>query len=283
MIPENLILAALVVPLFGAIGIALAGRESANLRETITMLTAFSLVAIVWSLLPTVFAGERPAISLLEIVPGIEIAFEIEPLGMMFAALASGLWVVNSLYSIGYMRGNKEANQTRFYVFFAIALSAVIGIAFAANLFTLFLFYELLTLSTYPLVAHKGDEKSVKSARVYLGILLTTSIGLLLPAIIWTYMVAGTGDFTIGGILDGKLTGPAVGLLLGLFVFGVGKAAMMPVHRWLPAAMVAPTPVSALLHAVAVVKAGVFSIIKIIVYIFGVEFVFLEAISAGVV
>ena len=193
---------------------------------------------------------------------------------MLFAALASGLWIVNSVYSIGYMRGNKESKQTRFYVFFALSLAAAIGIAFAANLFTLFLFYEALTLLTYPLVSHKGDEKTIRSARVYLGILLTTSIGLLLPAIIWTYLVAGTGDFTPNGILADNLQGPALGLLLALFVFGIGKAAVMPVHRWLPAAMVAPTPVSALLHAVAVVKAGVFSITKIIVYIFGVEHLF---------
>jgi multicomponent Na+:H+ antiporter subunit D len=148
------------------------------------------------------------------------------------------------------------------------------GVAFAGNLFTLFLFYELLTLSTYPLVAHKGDAATVRSARIYLGVLLSTSIGLFLPAIIWTYSVAGTGDFTHGGILEGKLADPAIGLLLGLFVFGIGKAAVMPMHKWLPAAMVAPTPVSALLHAVAVVKAGVFAITKIIVYIFGIEFLF---------
>jgi multicomponent Na+:H+ antiporter subunit D len=178
------------------------------------------------------------------------------------------------------MRGNKESKQTRFYVFFALSLAATIGIAFAANLFTLFLFYEALTLSTYPLVSHKGDEKTVRSARVYLGILLLTSIGLLLPAIIWTYFVAGTGDFTPGGILQGQLEGPALGLLLGLFVFGIGKAAVMPVHRWLPAAMVAPTPVSALLHAVAVVKAGVFTVTKVIVYIFGVDYLFAEPSSS---
>jgi multicomponent Na+:H+ antiporter subunit D len=199
---------------------------------------------------------------------------------MLFAALASGLWIVNSIYSIGYMRGNKESKQTRFYVFFALSLAATIGIAFAANLFTLFLFYEALTLCTYPLVSHKGDEKTVRSARVYLGILLLTSIGLLLPAIIWTYFVAGTGDFTPGGILQGQLEGPALGLLLGLFVFGIGKAAVMPVHRWLPAAMVAPTPVSALLHAVAVVKAGVFTVTKVIVYIFGVDYLFAEPSSS---
>jgi multicomponent Na+:H+ antiporter subunit D len=195
---------------------------------------------------------------------------------MLFAALASGLWIVNSIYSIGYMRANKENKQTRFYVFFALSITATIGIAFSANLFTLFLFYEVLTLCTYPLVSHKGDAKTIRSARIYLGVLLTTSIGLLLPAILWTYFVAGTGDFTPGGILEGNLEGPALGLLLGLFVFGIGKAAVMPVHRWLPAAMVAPTPVSALLHAVAVVKAGVFTVIKVIVYIFGVEHLFAE-------
>jgi multicomponent Na+:H+ antiporter subunit D len=268
------ILAALLLPLLGAIGIALCGRINANLRETVTLSVALALAWLVWSLAPAVMAGERPAVSLLELLPGIEIAFRVEPLGMLFAALASGLWIVNSIYSIGYMRGNRESNQTRFYVFFALSLGATMGIAFAANLFTLFLFYEALTLSTFPLVAHKGDANTVRSARIYLGILLTTSIGLLLPAIIWTYLVAGGGSFTPGGILEGHIEGPAVGLLLALFVFGIGKAALMPVHRWLPAAMVAPTPVSALLHAVAVVKAGVFTVTKVIVYIFGIDFLF---------
>ena len=280
MIADNIILIALAIPLIGAAGIALAGRINNNLREAATLLTAFTLCGVIWSLVPSLLDGERPGIRLLEVVPGLQIAFKIEPLGMLFAALASSLWIINSIYSIGYMRGNNESNQTRFYVFFAIAISAVLGIAFAGNLFTLFLFYELLTLSTYPLVSHKGDEKTVRSARIYLGILIATSIGLLLPAIIWTYLVAGTGDFTQGGILDGKLAGPAVGLLLGLYVFGIGKAAIMPVHRWLPAAMVAPTPVSALLHAVAVVKAGVFTVTKVIIYIFGVDFLFAEPSSS---
>jgi len=276
MSPADAILAAIGWPLLGALVIALAGRVSANLREAVTMVTATGLIIIVWSLLPDIQDGARPAVSLVEIVPNIDIAFRVEPLGMLFAALASGLWLINSLYSIGYMRGNKEQNQTRFYTCFAIALGATMGIAFAANLITLFLFYEILTLSTYPLVSHKGDEKTVRSARVYLGVLLATSIGLLLPAIIWTYVVAGTVDFRLGGILEGHLDGPAIGLLLGLFVFGIGKAAVMPVHRWLPAAMVAPTPVSALLHAVAVVKAGVFTVTKVIVYIFGVDYLFAQ-------
>jgi len=274
MTAQDAIVAALVLPIVGALGIALAGRVSANLRETVTLATAGSLAFTVWQLVPDVMAGGRPGVTLAEVLPGISIAFTVEPLGMLFAALASGLWIVNSVYSIGYMRGNDEANQTRFYVLFAVSLAATMGIAFAGNLFTLFLCYEALTLATYPLVAHKGDEKTVRSARVYLGLLLATSIGLFLPAIIWTHGVAGTGDFTPGGILAGKLEGPAVGLLLALFVFGVGKAAVMPVHRWLPAAMVAPTPVSALLHAVAVVKAGVFTVTKVIVYIFGIDHLF---------
>jgi multicomponent Na+:H+ antiporter subunit D len=267
----------LLLPLVGAAGIAIAGRRYPNLRETITLTTAIGLMVVVWALLPDLLAGERPSVRVAELLPGLAIEFRVEPLGMLFAALASLLWVVNSIYSIGYMRANNEQHQTRFYILFAVALSAVMGIAFADNLLTLFIFYEVLTLSTYPLVAHKGDPKTVVSARSYIGILLATSIGLLLPAIIWTYHVAGTLDFTAGGILSGNIAGPAVGLLLALYVFGIGKAAVMPVHRWLPAAMVAPTPVSALLHAVAVVKAGVFTITKVVVYIFGVDFLATES------
>ena len=269
-----------LIPALGAVAIALTGRISPNLREASTLLTAGLLAVAVWRLIPALMDGARPEHSFYELVPGLELAFRLEPLGMLFAALASLLWIINSIYSIGYMRGNKEQHQTRFYVCFAIALAATMGIALAANLFTLFLFYEVLTLSTYPLVSHKGDKQTVRSARVYLGILLATSIGLFLPAIIWTYSIAGTLDFVPGGILEGKLAGPAVGFLLAGFVFGIGKAAVMPVHKWLPSAMVAPTPVSALLHAVAVVKAGVFSITKIIVYIFGVDFLF-EQPSSG--
>jgi multicomponent Na+:H+ antiporter subunit D len=190
---------------------------------------------------------------------------------MLFALVASGLWIVNSLYSIGYMRGNKETNQTRFYVCFALALAATMGVAFAGNLFTLFVFYELLTLITYPLVTHHGTDQARQGGRVYLGLLMGTSTVFLLPALIFIWFLAGTTDFTVGGILAGKLGDAGLAALLALCIFGIGKAALMPFHRWLPAAMVAPTPVSALLHAVAVVKAGVFSVVKVIVYVFGTE------------
>jgi len=271
MSAPNLILLALLIPLLAAVGIAMTARWP-NLREGVTLVAAAVLIMAVWSLIPTIQDGGRPQLVIGEMLPGLVFAFRVEPLGMLFAALASLLWIVNSIYSIGYLRGNKEGHQTRFYLCFAIAIAATMGVAFAENLLTLFLCYEILTLSTYPLVAHKGDPETVKSARIYLGILIATSIGLFLPAILWTQALAGTLTFTPGGILAGNITGAATGLLLGLYVFGIGKAAVMPVHRWLPAAMVAPTPVSALLHAVAVVKAGVFSITKVMVYVFGGEF-----------
>jgi multicomponent Na+:H+ antiporter subunit D len=136
---------------------------------------------------------------------------------------------------------------------------------------TLFLFYEVLTISTYPLVTHSGSEEAKRAGRTYLGILLCTSIGLQLFAIGLTWVEAGTLDFRDGGILAGKVSDGMVAVLMTLYLFGIGKAAVMPFHRWLPAAMVAPTPVSALLHAVAVVKAGVFSVLKVVIYIFGLD------------
>ncbi len=267
---SNLILVALALPPCGALGIALAHRWP-NLREGITLATAVLLFACVAQLLDPVLAGARPSVTLFEPLPGLPVAFRVEPLGMLFALIASSLWIVNSVYSIGYMRGNGEQHQTRFYVCFALAIAAALAIAFAANLLTLFLFYEMLTLITYPLVTHHGDEKAKKGGRVYLAILMGTSIVFLLPAVIYTWHVAGTTDFRPGGILPAGMDKGEVAILLALFMFGIGKAALMPFHRWLPAAMVAPTPVSALLHAVAVGKAGVFSVVKVVVYVFGLD------------
>ncbi|GAK32355.1 cation:proton antiporter [Iodidimonas nitroreducens] len=265
--------AILLIPAVAAILIAFLARFP-NLRDGLGLIAAFALTIMVWCLLPGVMAGDRPQLILFDILPHVPLAFRIEPLGMVFAALASLLWIISTIYSIGYMRGNKEAHQGRFFALFAVALFAVMGVAMASNLLTLFIFYEVLTLSTYPLVTHKGDANSMRSGRVYFGVLIGASIGLFLPAIIWTYSLTGTLDFQSGGILDGHIAGPALGLMLGLYVFGVAKAAVMPFHKWLPAAMVAPTPVSALLHAVAVVKAGVFTITKVIILIFGYDFLF---------
>jgi multicomponent Na+:H+ antiporter subunit D len=247
-------------------------RESPNLRDGLTLGAAIATFIVVLNILANVGNTTTATFVLLEVMPGLELAFNVEPLGMMFAILASGLWIVTHIYGIGYMRGNNEDEHARFFACFSFAIFSVMGIAFAANMFTLFLFYEILTLSTYPLVAHKGTLAAIKGARTYLTILIGTSIGLQLVAVIWTFAIAGTLDFTRGGILEGLIVGPPVAILLALYAFGIGKAALMPFHRWLPAAMVAPTPVSALLHAVAVVKAGVFTMLKVGIYIFGIDF-----------
>jgi multicomponent Na+:H+ antiporter subunit D len=268
--PEHLVVAAVVIP-FGGAALIPVFHERPNLRETVTLLTALALFVAVLGLLPAVLAGSRPEALNLEVVPGLALAFKVEPLGLLFAVVASALWIVTSIYSIGYMRGNNEPRQTSYYVCFAVALGSTMAIAFAKNLFTLFLFYEALTLSTYPLVTHKADAEALRAGRVYLIMLLGTSMVLLLPAIVATWVLAGTIDFRPGGILEGTASGWVIGVLLFLYVFGIGKAAIMPLHSWLPAAMVAPTPVSALLHAVAVVKAGVFTIVKVMVYVFGIE------------
>ncbi len=265
---NNLILLSLLVPTLTALLVVLAGRRD-NLREAMTLSGAGLLCLSIFTLYGRFNGEQTELLTLIEPIPGLSIAFSIEPLGLLFSMIASCLWLVTSIYAIGYMRGNKEQNQTRFYFCFAVAIAATIGIAFSANLLTLFLFYEVLTLSTWPLVTHSQSDKARKAGRVYLGILLTASFAFFLPAIVWTWVLAADIQFTEGGVFDTMPSTTVMFLLLALYVFGIAKAAVMPLHAWLPAAMVAPTPVSALLHAVAVVKAGVFSIVKIIVYIFG--------------
>jgi len=269
---DALLLAALALPLLGAVAVVGCGARRPNLREGATLITGALLLATVWRLLTTSTSTLSTPLVLAEPLPGITVALAVEPLGLLFAVVAGVLWPVTSLYAIGYMRGHGEVNQTRFYAFFAVAIAATMGIAFAANLFTLFLFYEILSIGTYPLVTHAGTVEAKRAGRVYLGILLGTSIGFFLLALVWTWVIAGTVDFTVGGVLAGRVSPWVASALLVLFMFGVGKAALMPFHRWLPAAMVAPTPVSALLHAVAVVKAGVFTVLKICAYIFGADF-----------
>ncbi|MDH3228326.1 MAG: monovalent cation/H+ antiporter subunit D family protein [Alphaproteobacteria bacterium] len=271
----QLMIYAVAIPALVTLPIVVFGRWP-NLREAATLAAAGLLFVTVLRALWLFEAIGGASVTLWEVFPGLSLSFTVEPLGMLFALVASALWIVNSIYSIGYMRGNNEANQTRFYACFAIAISSTMWVAFSGNMLTLFFGYEVLTLSTYPLVTHSGKPEAIQGGRTYLGLLLATSIGLLLLGVLMTWQVTGTLDFTPGGILAGPLDagaidGRMIGLLLFLYMFGIGKAALMPIHRWLPAAMVAPTPVSALLHAVAVVKAGVFTVVKVIVYVFGVD------------
>ncbi len=263
-------LAAILVSLLGALPILLANRQP-NLRESWTILIALVKLTIVASLLPGVLAGNSYIFTIAQVIPGVPIELRVDALGMIFALVASCLWLFTSIYSIGYMRALNEQNQTRFFASFAVAISATLGVAFAGNLLTMYLFYEILSLSTYPLVTHKQDDEAKASGRKYLTYILGTSIGLVLPAMLITYVIAGTLDFTTGGILAGKASPQLLALLLVLFLFGFAKAGLIPLHGWLPAAMVAPTPVSSFLHGVAVVKAGVFAIFRIIFDILGPE------------
>jgi len=267
---ESMLQLSIVMPVLAVIGIVATGSKP-NLREGVTISTSLLLLYFVIQLYQGVKDGASINVQWWEILPGLQLSFNIEPLGMIFALIASFLWLVTTVYAIGYMRSHEEENQTRFYACFAIAIGSVMGIAFAENLFTLFIFYEVLTLSTYPLVTHAGTKEAKQGGRIYLGILLSTSIVFFLLAIVSTWFVAGTLDFKPGGIFDSNVNLTVAGVILALFIFGIGKAAIMPFHRWLPAAMVAPTPVSALLHAVAVVKAGVFTVLKVCVLIFGID------------
>lgn len=259
-----------LTPLLVALTLPLCSRWP-NLREGITLLGGLGLFLL--SLTQYLSAEIPSELILTTPLPGYPLLFRPEPLGIAFSLLVSFLWPITSLYAVGYMRGHKEKNQTRFYVFFALSIAVTQAIALSGNMLTLFLFYELLTLMTYPLVTHSGSEAAKKAGRTYLGILMSTSIMFLLLATVWSAQLAGTLEFTPGGIFPDTLTSLTLNTLLLLFVFGTAKAALMPFHGWLPQAMVAPVPVSALLHAVAVVKAGVFTLLKVVIYLFGSDLV----------
>lgn len=268
--PETGMAMLLVLPALSLLGILIAGRWP-NVRDGWNILTGMAMLTNVAALVGAVHAGARPSLTLADLGHGLVLQFTLEPLGAVFAGVAASLFLVNTFFGIGYMRGNKAAHQTRFYAAFAIAIGSALGVAASGNMLTLFVFYEALSLSTYPLVTHNGDAKARRGGRIYLTILMGTSIGLFLPAIIAVQVIAGSTDFIPGGLLTGHVSGATASILLFLFAFGIAKAALMPVHDWLPNAMVAPTPVSAFLHAVAVVKAGVFTMLKMVVYLMGVQ------------
>ncbi len=263
-------LVAIGIPVVTAL-VVVALRRAPDVRDAGLFVGAALTFATVLAMLPRVLDGEVPTTALGQLVPGFELTLRADPMGMVFALLASVLWVLASSYAVGYMRGGREAHQTRFYAFYALCLSTAFGVAFAGDLLTFFVFYELLTASTYPLVTHKGNDAAVRAGRKYLGFLLSGGVAVLLGLVI---VVQRTGaiTFTPGGFVGDQL-GPALTIVVFLlFAVGFGtKAGLMPLHAWLPAAMVAPTPVSALLHAVAVVKAGVFAFGRLIGFVFGPE------------
>jgi multicomponent Na+:H+ antiporter subunit D len=262
-------LLAVLVTLIGSLFIIFTGERNRNLREFWTILASIIKFSIVLSMVPFILDGKTLEFTIISLAPGVSLQFRVDQFGMFFGVLASALWIATSVYSIGYVRGLNEHAQTRYFFNFALCLSATMGIAFAGNLLTLFIFYEILTVATYPLVAHKETEDAIMGGRKYLAYTLIAGV-VILFAIIFIYTLTGSLDFKPGGFLSGHGSPAALIFLFSILILGFGvKAALMPMHEWLPTAMVAPTPVSALLHAVAVVKAGVFGCLRIILYVFG--------------
>jgi multicomponent Na+:H+ antiporter subunit D len=263
-------LLAILVSLLAAGLILLSGRRP-NLRETWSFLAASIKILLILSLLPHVLAHEEVGATYLQLVPGLTFHLRADLFGLIFALLASSLWLVTTLYSIGYMRHGHYSHQTGYFACFAVCVSAAVGLAFAANLITFFVFYEILTLATYPLVAHDRHAEALAGGRKYLSYTLIAG-QFFLAGIVCIHALAPAAEFQPGGFLVGKASPQLLTVLFFLCIAGVAvKAALMPVHGWLPAAMVAPTPVSALLHAVAVVKAGTFGCIRLVHYVFGVD------------
>ena len=268
------VLLATLIPMVTAALVMATGR-SPNLRESVSFVGAVLTFISVMILAPGVLAGGGYALNLVTIYPGISVTFYLDPLGLVFAGTASFLWILASVYCIGYMRGLNEHAQTRFYVCYAVSVGAAMGAAFSGNLFTLYLFYEIVSIFTYPLVMHHQDEEGYAGARKYIIYLMFTSKAMLLPAMAIIYVLTGTLDFNMSGVASGIFPADADRVLVIvaylLCLFGFAKAGIMPLHNWLPDAMVAPTPVSALLHAVVVVKVGVFSICRVMLSLFGID------------
>lgn len=249
--------------------LTMGNRVSPNVREGLTLGASIIKALCIFSMIPQVLSGNEFHVVLFQIAGGINLAFKADSVGMVFACVASGLWIVTSIYSIGYMRCHKEKNQTGYFAAFSMCLSGAVGICFAANLMTFFIFYEILTIATYPLVTHYRDDEGKTSGRKYL--IYTLVCGqLFFAGIVFIFATCGTLEFRPGGFIGHSLTSGLTTLAFCLMIAGGAvKAGLMPLHSWLPSAMVAPTPVSALLHAVAVVKAGAFCVIRIIGYTFG--------------
>ena len=272
--PQDIrLLLAILAPLIGAGLVMLTGKRP-NVRETCSFLAAATLFSITISLIPQVRAGATIHFTVFKLLPGLSVSLRADALSMIFAVAASFLWIVTVFYSAGYMRGLEEHAQTRFNACFALALFGAIGCAFSDNLLTLYLFYEIVSVTTYPLVAHHQDEEGYEGGKKYLVYLTTTAKGLVLPAMVLIYVLTGNLDFAHNvhtGILPPEVHHGLVTALYICCLLGFAKNGIMPLHHWLPGAMVAPTPVSALLHAVAVVKVGVFSTVRVMLYVFGVD------------
>lgn len=263
-----LVLASSMVPGLVIFGLKEHWRSA---RSALNMAGATAKLMLVASMISGVERGERYEFRH-AVLPGLELVLRADALAMLFLALSAALWFLTTLYAIGYLEG--APNRSRFFGFFSLCVTATVGIAMAGNLFSFFLFYELLTLSTYPLVVHRGTDNALMAGKVYLAYTFAGG-ALLFAAIAWLHLLVGQVDFVQGG---SRVVLEAAGqqqmrVIFALLILGLGvKTALVPLHGWLPRAMVAPAPVSALLHAVAVVKAGAFGIVRVVYEVYGVEY-----------
>jgi multicomponent Na+:H+ antiporter subunit D len=271
-------LLAVMVSALAGVGIFLAGEERKALRTTLNLLAALAKLALVAWMALFVIAGQVPEFRL-PLLPGLDLVLRADAFSMLFATLSATLWLVTTVYAVAYLE--RSADRARFFGFFSLCVTATMGISMAGNLLTFFVFYELLTLTTWPLVVHKGTPEAYAGARSYLAHTLSAS-AVFLVGMVWLYALTGPQDFVTGGTMAGvaaERPGAAAAIFV-LLVIGMGvKAALFPLHSWLPRAMVAPAPVSALLHAVAVVKAGAFGLVRVIEDVFGAAIV--DALGLG--
>lgn len=249
--------------------LVLALPRPPGLRDVLHIGLSLATAACALFLVGAAAAGERTRIVLGHPLPNVDLAFAVEPLAALAAAVIACLGVLHAVHAAGMVRATHEKAPARLLAFIALSGAASLGVAFSANLFTLFVAYQALILTTFPLVAHRGDEESRPAAREFLATLLASSIGLLLPAMVWTYALAGALEFQPGGVLEGRITGLSANLLLTLFVLGLALTAIPPLHRWLPASSAAPYPALVSIQALAVVPAGGVALIKIAAYVFG--------------
>ena len=275
-----LLLAILFSSLGPGVAIFFLPEHRHGLRTALNLGGAGIKLLLVGVLLLGVRRGEDYAFSL-PLLPGIDLVLAADSLSLLFATLSAVLWFVTTVYAIGYLEGSPR--RSRFFGFFSLCVSATVGIALSGNLITFLIFYEILTLATWPLVVHRGTPAALRAGRLYLAYTLTAGL-VLFVAIVWLTLLAGAEGFTPGGFLDGlgATHGTSLQVLFVMLMLGFGvKAALVPLHSWLPIAMVAPAPVSALLHAVAVVKAGAFGIVRVVNDVYGVELALELGVTGG--
>lgn len=243
-------------------------RDRPYARDSAAILAGVAQIVAVVAMLPGTLDGNRTTLTIAPFLPEAPLALRADPLGVLLLLTASPLWLLTTLYSVGYLRGS-SLSATRLHVLVAVTIATTAGVAFSANLVTLYLFYEAMTIATYPLVTATRSDQAASGGRRYLAYQLGTGIAFFLPAIVLTYTQTGSFDLTPGGVFGADAAGFLPILTYLLFLFGIAKAAIVPAHAWLPAAMVAPVPVSALLHAVAVVNVGVFTLFRVLLDVFG--------------